>query len=150
MICVEGLVLDEYIYKLNNRFLNYKESMKFYIDKNVYDLFDFCVFYKNSFSFEFFTMNNDYERIFEYFRKEFDTRLICMGWDVNYNCYCVDFSCVPLLEWLDHWHCHLWVVSSEIHWKRMVRNKGWVDENEVHEGWLEYKRRRDAWFKRNY
>lgn len=142
--------METYLYKLEKHFLNSKESMKFYIDKEVYDLFDFCVVYRNSFSFEFFTLNKSYKRIYNYFKHEFDARLRCCEWDINYDCYCVDFSCVQLLVWLDHWYNRPWISSGEKGWKDMARDRGWVDEEELHEGWLEYKRRIDRWFKLNY
>ena len=143
--------MEYFKHKLKRRGLfNCKESMKFYINKEIYDLFDYTVFYKNSFSFEFYTLNKDYKKIFDYFKEEFDARLICCEWDNNYNCYCVDISCVPLMVWLEHWNCKPWISSGESNWKSMARERGWFDEDDLDKGWSEYKQRIDNWFKRNY
>lgn len=140
-----------YKLKLKERgLLNCKNSMKFYISKEIYDLFDYAVFYKNSFSFEFYTLNKNYKKILDYFEREFDARLNCCEWDTNYNCYCVDISCISLMVWLEHWNCHHWCSTNENSWKSMAREKGWIDEDELNTGWVEYKQRIDEWFKQNY
>ena len=125
--------------------------MKFYIGKDLYDLFDYAVMIRNEI--EFFTLNPNYKEIWNKLRVYEDyghTRLNEMGWDNNYHCYCVDVFCPDLIDFVISWRKHHWCSTGEMSWKEHARFRGWVDEVELDEGYEEYKRNIDDWFERNY
>lgn len=144
---------DLHIKLLNKRFHNWKPLMKFYIGKDLYDLVDYAVYFKNSWDIEFFTLNEDYKEIWSKLRVREDygrTRLRGFEWDKNYSCYSVDVFCPDLINFIISWNFHHWHSVGENIWKDHARHKGWIDEEELHQGWLVYKAKVDNWFKLNY
>lgn len=139
-------------YLLNKRRLhNWKPLMKFYIGKDLYDLFDYAVRTRNEI--EFFTLNPNYKeiwsklRVFEHYGH---TKLNSIGWNENYHCYCVDVFCPDLVQYVISWRFHHWCSTSDSNWKAHARFKGWVDEDELEEGCKQYRQNINDWFERNY
>lgn len=135
---------------LQSRFRNFKDSMKFYIDKSLFDLFEYAVYYKNSYDIEFYTLNENYKEIWSKLRIYEDygyTKLRSMGWTDNYGCYCVDVHCPDLIDYLISWNYEHWHTVGKSVWIDMVRERGWNDYNEIEKGWEIYHNSVNNWFK---
>lgn len=130
------------IHKINN-----KGYLKYYIDKNLYDLFSYSIFFKNSYEIEFFTLNQEYMDIWYLMKKNNDygrVELVDFGYDENYFCYTVSIFCPDLLSYLYSMHDYANVLGENL-WMDKCRGCNWSEE-EIIEGYYEYKNNCINWF----
>ena len=138
--------------KLRERFIDFKPQLKYYIPKDLYDLIDYAILYRNNWNLELFSFSPDYKDIWSKLRV-YDNyghcKLLELGYDENYYCYCVDVVCADLLDYLYHMHDYYTSPSPKKVWMDRALRCGWSEE-EVAVGWEDYHRKcRDAFNRRH-
>lgn len=127
---------------------NQKSYLKYHINKNLYDLFSYCIIYPNIFEIEFFTLNPNYKLIWDFWLKEDEpTRLVDCGYDENYYCYTVSIFCPHLLRYLEKAHDYHNKIGEE-DWIKNCVELGY-SEHEAMYGYSEYMEGYIRWFKNN-
>lgn len=132
---------------------NSKSWMKYYIGKDLYDLFSYAIVWKNIWEIEFFTLNEESSKNIwdnlNVYRDYGRVKLVdSVEYDDNYQCYTISVFCPDLIMYLKS--CNDYVNPfSEVVWKNKALNCGW-SKSEVDEGYIDYKKRCDAWFERHY
>lgn len=130
---------------------NSKSWMKYYISKDLYDLFTYAIVWEKNREIEFFTLNENYKDIWSILRISEDygyCKLIDLGYDNNYCCYVVSVICHELLVYLKSIHDYAHPLGEKV-WKSKARNCGWSEE-EIQYGYLEYKEKCNHWFELYY
>ena len=120
---------------------NQKQWFQYYISKELYELFDYAIIY-HSFEVEFFTINEDYKRIWEllsYNHNYGRCVLKEIGYDETYDCYIVHVVCGELLNYIRSFRQSSFAVMGERQWKNHALKLGWT-EDEVENGYDEYHR----------
>ena len=128
-----------------------KGYMKYYIGKDLYELFDYAIIWKNTWDIEFFTQNPEYKEIWSKLRIYEDygrCRLREFEYSEIYNCYIVDVFAPDLIEYLRSIHDYCNPMGEKL-WKDKARNCGW-NEEEVIIGYRIYKNNCSDWFERHY
>lgn len=139
--------LNNHIHNRTHRY-NQKSYLKYHINKNLYNLFSYCIIYPNIFEIEFYTLNPNYKQIWEhYFKDDALTRLVDCEYDKNYYCYTVSIFCPHLLRWLKKAHNYHNIISEE----QWIENCIKLDysEHEARYGYSEYMEGYIKWFKNN-
>lgn len=130
---------------------NNKEYMKYHIGKDLYDLFDYSIFYPlPRGDIEFFTQRKDYENIWSILKTgDYGyCQLNSMEYSNVYDCYVVDVSCPDLQVYLKHFHNYRNPVSEKV-WKSRALDCNW-SVSEVNEGYQVYKGKCDSCFSSYY
>ena len=126
---------------------NQKSYLKYHINKNLYDLFSYCIIYPNIFEIEFFTLNPNYKQIWEWLKDDEPIRLVDCEYDVNYHCYTVSVFCPRLVRYLEKAHDYHNKISEE-DWIKNCIDLGY-SEHEARYGYSEYMEGYIRWFKNN-
>lgn len=150
------MTTKEEIKRLNNyinrrlHIPNSKSWLKYYIGKDLYELFSYAVVIERNFEIEFFTLDENYKKIWMILRTGDygHCALTDMGYDHNYHCYTVSVVCLELLYYLKVVHDYSNVMGERI-WKDKAKNCGW-NEKEITEGYFEYKEHCNRWFELHY
>lgn len=141
--------MNEYsLMKLRSRFIDFKPQLRYYVPKDLYDLVDYAVLFKNGWNIEFFSFSPEYKEIWSKLRVSEDygyCKLLELGYDDIYGCYSVDVVCADLLRYLYSMHDYYTSPISESRWKSRALDIGW-SEGEVNVGWIEYKAKCDRAF----
>ena len=130
---------------------NSKSWMKYYIGKDLYELFDYAIVWGTIWEIEFFTQNEYYNDIWSKLNFNNDygrVRLVDCEYMEQYQCYTVSVFAPDLIRFLRSMNDHCNVMGEKI-WKGKAKNCGWNDD-EVNQGYVEYKRKCDEWFERHY
>ena len=136
--------LNEYIYYHTHR-INQKNYFRYYIDKKLYKLFSYCFIYPNNFEVEFFTLSDDYEKIWEKMSNgDYGyTNLVDCEYDENYHCYTVSVVCGDLLNYMERMYNFASPLSEKT-WKEKAENCNW-NNAEIYYGYMNYKQRCREW-----
>ena len=115
---------------------NRNAFFKYYIPKQLYDLFDYAIIQQGNV--EFLTSNTNYKDIWSILQNKHYGRckLNSIKFDENFKCYSVDVMCKELLDYIAFFHrhtCHM----GEKRWKKGALKLGWSQE-EVDIGYEEY------------
>ena len=130
---------------------NSKYYLKYYIGKDLYELFDYCIIYKNNFEIEFFSRYPNHKKIWDkmnVYENYGYCKLVDCEYDENYDCYTVSVVCADLLDYLRSCHDYGSPWSEKL-WKDRAKSCGWSD-TDVDEGYSKYKLDYDIWFERNF
>ena len=124
--------------------------MKYYIPKELYDLFDVAIIWENIWEIEFYTLNPNYKKIWDKLKVTSDyehIKLIDSEYDKNYQCYTISVFCPELIIYLKE--CNNYQnKKSESVWKANAISYGW-SEQEVLYGYSKYMEGYIHYFKRN-
>lgn len=144
---------EEFVQYIKNRMHipNSKHYLKYYIGKDLYELFDYCIIYKNNFEIEFFSRYPNHKKIWDkmnVYEHYGYCKLVDCEYDEKYDCYTVSVVCADLLDYLRS--CHDYVSPwSEKLWKERAKSCGWSD-TDVSEGYKEYRLEYDLWFEGHF
>ena len=137
--------LNQYI-KKRTHYPNAKPYMKYYIDKNLYELFTYAIIYRNNWEIEFFTLEPNHKKIWNKLsNSQYGyTKLSDFGYDKNFHCYTISIFCPDLLNYLKYVHrfdCKI----NETDWKKRAKECNWTKQ-EIEYGYSKYMEQYIKWF----